>query len=120
MNILHLKYALEVEKTESIIKAAKNLYVGQPNLSKAIKELETVLGFNIFTRNPHGMTPTRRGREFLNHARKIVTQIGEVREIYLSDKIFPQGYQFTSLDHRFLTELFKSRDLVSEFPEPEI
>ena len=70
MNILHLKYALEVEKTESITKAAKNLFIGQPNLSKAIKELEIVVGFNIFLRNPKGMTPhaqrqriVRTGRE---------------------------------------------------------
>lgn len=39
MNILHLKYAVEVAKTRSISKAAENLYMGQPNLSRAIKEL---------------------------------------------------------------------------------
>ena len=40
MNIMHLKYAVEVAKTQSISKAAENLYMGQPNLSKSIKELE--------------------------------------------------------------------------------
>ena len=39
MNLQHLKYAVEVEKTGSITQAAENLYMGQPNLSKAIKEL---------------------------------------------------------------------------------
>ena len=38
MNLLHLKYAVEIEKTGSITKAANNLFMGQPNLSKAIKE----------------------------------------------------------------------------------
>ena len=38
MNLTHLRYALEVERTRSITKAAQNLYMGQPNLSKAIKE----------------------------------------------------------------------------------
>ena len=38
MNLIHLKYAVEVEKTKSISKAAENLYMGQPNLSRAIKE----------------------------------------------------------------------------------
>ena len=37
MNLLHLKYALEVEKTRSINKAAENLFIGQPTLSKSIK-----------------------------------------------------------------------------------
>ena len=40
MNILHLKYAVEISRTKSISKAAENLYMGQPNLSRAIKELE--------------------------------------------------------------------------------
>lgn len=44
MNIAHLKYAVEVEKTASITKAAENLFMGQPNLSRGIKELEETLG----------------------------------------------------------------------------
>ena len=50
MNLQHLKYAVEVEKTGSITQAAENLYMGQPNLSKAIKELEGTLGVAIFKR----------------------------------------------------------------------
>jgi DNA-binding transcriptional LysR family regulator len=93
MNILHLKYALEVEKTESITKAAKNLFIGQPNLSKAIKELETVVGFNIFLRNPKGMTPTRRGKELLEQAREIIARIDELDMTYLPVK--PTIQRFT-------------------------
>ena len=48
MNTLHLKYAVEIEKTLSITQAAENLYMAQPNLSKAIKELESSLGITIF------------------------------------------------------------------------
>ena len=40
MNVTYFKYALEVEKTASITQAANNLYMGQPNLTKAIKKLE--------------------------------------------------------------------------------
>lgn len=47
MNIAHLKYAVEVEKTASITKAAENLFMGQPNLSRGIKELEETLGVKI-------------------------------------------------------------------------
>lgn len=48
MNTLHLKYAVEVEKTRSNSQAAENLYMAQPNLSKAIKELEGSLDITIF------------------------------------------------------------------------
>ena len=50
MNLSHLKYVLEVGKTNSITRAAHNLYMGQPNLSKAIKELESEIGITIFKR----------------------------------------------------------------------
>ena len=40
MNIIQFKYAIEVERTGSISQAAENLYMAQPNLSKAIRELE--------------------------------------------------------------------------------
>ena len=55
MNIQYLKYAIEVEKNKSISKAAKNLYMGQPNLSRAIKELEDSLGIIIFERKSKGI-----------------------------------------------------------------
>ena len=50
MNLTHLKYALEVEKTGSITKAAENLFMGQPNLSRVIKDLEDETGIRIFSR----------------------------------------------------------------------
>ena len=59
MNILHLKYAVEVAKTRSISKAAENLYMGQPNLSRAIKELEESLGITIFRRTTKGISAVR-------------------------------------------------------------
>ena len=66
MNTLHFKYALEVEKTGSITQAADNLYMGQPSLSKAIKELEDTLNIEIFKRSPRGMVPTEEGARFLS------------------------------------------------------
>ncbi len=82
MNILHLKYAVEVAKTGSINKAAENLYMNQPNLSRSIKELEDSLGITIFNRTARGMNLTAEGEEFLIHARKILAQINEVEELY--------------------------------------
>ncbi len=86
MNILHLKYAVEVAKTQSISKAAANLYMGQPNLSRAIKELEESLGITIFKRTSKGIITTPDGDEFLRRARRIIAQVDEVEEIYRNGK----------------------------------
>ena len=75
MNTQYFLYAIEVERTGSITHAAKNLFMSQPTLSKAIKDLEETLGFAVFRRTSRGVEPTRRGAEFLAHARKISSQI---------------------------------------------
>ena len=67
MNTLHLKYALEIEKSGSISQAAQNLFMAQPNLSKAIKDLENELGYVIFKRTSSGVIATEKGAEFLYH-----------------------------------------------------
>ena len=75
MNTLHFKYAVEIEKTRSITQAAENLYMAQPNLSKAIKELENNLGITIFRRTSKGVIPTDQGLKFLEYAKQILIQI---------------------------------------------
>ena len=75
MNIQYFRYALEVEKTGSITQAAGNLFMSQPTLSKAIKDMEQTLGFQVFKRTSKGVVPTHRGMEFLAHARKIAAQV---------------------------------------------
>lgn len=82
LNILHLKYAVEVEKTRSISKAAENLFMGQPNLSRAIRELEEDLGIMIFKRTSKGIKITPQGEEFLASAKNILAQIDEVENRY--------------------------------------
>lgn len=82
MNISHLRYAVEVEKTGSITRAAENLYMGQPNLSKAIKELENSVGITLFKRNYHGVSPTAKGKEFLDRAREVLSKIQDMESMY--------------------------------------
>lgn len=86
MNILHLKYAVEVEKTHSINRAAENLFMAQPNLSRAIRELEESLGITIFRRTSKGISVTPQGEEFLQYAKKILAQIDEVESLYKNAK----------------------------------
>lgn len=92
MNTLYLKYVLEVERSGSISQAAQNLYMAQPNLSKAIKDLESELGYNIFRRTSTGVSVTERGTEFLFHARKMMDQVVEIEK--LSKRIDVQSKQF--------------------------
>ena len=92
MNIQYLKYAIEVEKHKSISKAAKNLYMGQPNLSRAIKELEESLGIVIFERTSKGIGVTPNGEEFLQYAKRILSQIDELEEIYKTGKSDKQQF----------------------------
>lgn len=82
MNLSSLRYVVEVGHTRSITRAAQNLYMGQPNLSKAIRELEREIGITIFRRTSKGVVPTPRGREFLGYAEEILSQFEELESIY--------------------------------------
>lgn len=81
INTLYLTYALEIERVGSITQAAQNLYMAQPNLSKALKELEKELGFSIFKRVASGVKVTEEGAQFLYHAKRIIEQIEAVSRI---------------------------------------
>jgi DNA-binding transcriptional LysR family regulator len=118
MNILHLKYAVEVEKTGSITKAADNLFMSQPNLSKAVRELEETLGITIFKRTSKGMIPTQRGVEFLNYANNILSQIDEIENLYSKDREEKLTFNISIprasyITHAF-TRLVSSLDLKKE------
>ncbi len=93
MNITHLKYAVEIAKVGSINKASEILMMGQPNLSRAIKDLEASLGITIFDRTAKGMFVTPEGEVFLQYAKKILQQIDEVESIY--KKGFPKKQRFS-------------------------
>jgi DNA-binding transcriptional LysR family regulator len=93
MNTLFFKYAIEIERTRSITRAAENLYMAQPNLSKHIKELEYEMGFPIFERNSKGVVPTKKGWEFLAYARKILEEIASINK--LTDAGSPERQNFS-------------------------
>jgi len=82
MNILHMKYAVEVARAGSLNKAAEKLYVALPNVSRSIKELEADLGITIFERGAKGVTLTPEGEEFIGYAKGILGQIEQVERLY--------------------------------------
>ena len=93
MNTLFFKYALEVNRTGSITKAAQNLYMAQPNLSKAVRELEESLGYPVFERKSNGMAPTKKGETFLLYAKDILDRINELEKLSNDQKDNIQKFQ---------------------------
>ncbi len=106
MNILHLKYALEIDKYKSINKAAEMLFMSQPNLSRALKELEDDLGISIFKRTSKGMDTTMQGEEFLSYAKKILAQIDEVENMYKQGKNDKQKFSISVPRASYFSDAF--------------
>lgn len=86
MTITQLKYFIETVNSGSISKAAKNLFISQPSLSSSLKELETEMGIEIFTRTPKGISLTQDGIEFLGYARQVMEQTSLLEQRYLNKK----------------------------------
>lgn len=82
MNIHQLRCAVMVARHGSQTRAAEVLFMSQPNLSKALKDLEQACGFRIFSRTGAGMIPTRKGEEFLLRARAVLEQMDAMDAIY--------------------------------------
>ena len=82
MNILHMRYAVEVARLGSLNKAAETLMIAQPNISRSIKELEADLGITIFQRSAKGMVLTPDGEEFMEYARDILHRINKMEQSY--------------------------------------
>ncbi len=82
MNILHVKYAVEVAKAGSLNKASETLFVAVPNLSRSIKELEADIGVSLFERSAKGVTLTPEGEEFLGYAKDLLKQMDQLENLY--------------------------------------
>lgn len=119
MNTQFFRYAVEIEKTGSITKAAQNLYMAQPNLSKAMKEMEEQLGYEVFERTPGGMVPTEKGRNFLQCAQNILGQMQKMEAIGEEDGgqrqqyriSIPRGSYITEGCAEFVAELDENKDM---------
>ena len=84
MNIQQLKYVIEVWKCGSISKAAKHLYMNQPNLSRAITALEEEFNITLFSRTSAGVEPTYDGLIFLRQAKQVVEDFDRFEHTFKS------------------------------------
>ncbi|MER2143414.1 MAG: LysR family transcriptional regulator, partial [Eubacteriales bacterium] len=74
MTLQQLNYIITISEIGSINRAAEKLYVSQPSLTSAIKELEKELGIVLFNRTARGVTLTAEGVNFLPYARQVYGQ----------------------------------------------
>ena len=77
MELRHLRYFLAVAEASNFTKAAAQLQVAQPALSRQVKHLEDEIGVELLRRNPRGVTLTAEGRLFLKEARQLLKGAGE-------------------------------------------
>ncbi|MDO4487952.1 MAG: LysR family transcriptional regulator [Eubacteriales bacterium] len=107
MNVLHVKYAVEVAQTGSINKAAEKMFVAQPNLSRCIKELESDIGISIFERTTRGMRLTPDGEEFIARARKVLDQIDDIERLYKGELDRKKRFSITVPRSSYISYAFK-------------
>ena len=75
MNITELRYLVAIMQWGSVSAAAKQLYAAQPNISKALKNLEEEYHIRIFERSSTGMIPTEQGRRFIEQAERVLEDV---------------------------------------------
>lgn len=80
MELRHIRYFLAVAEYLNFSKAAQELHIAQPPLSRQIRQLEDELGVALFVRNKRRVVLTKAGRVFLDEARKLVVQAGHATE----------------------------------------
>ena len=88
--------------------AAKQLFITQPSLSNAVRDLEREMGIEIFIRNPKGITLTKDGVEFLSYARQILEQTALLEERYKSKNTNRELFSVSSQHYAFVVNAFVS------------
>ena len=86
MTIQQLKYIIKIVECGSITEAARQLYISQPSLSAALKELESEFGIELFYRTAKGISLTAEGTEFLSYARQVIEQTQLLEQRYTNGK----------------------------------
>lgn len=115
MTIQQLKYIVSVVENGTITEAAKKLYISQPSLSNAIKDIEEEVGITIFIRSRAGIVVTPEGMEFIGYARQVLQQMALLEDKYISHTPGKIRFGVSCPHYVFTTNAFV--DIVSEFGE---
>ena len=114
MTLQQLKYAVTVAECGTISAAAEKLFISQPSLTTAIRELESEMGVTIFSRTNRGVIVSREGEEFLGYARQILSQTQLLQERFSGREqgekrfaVSSQHFNFTVLAFSRLVQNFR-------------
>lgn len=114
MTLQQLKYAVTVAECGTISAAAEKLFISQPSLTAAIRELESEMGVTIFSRTNRGVIVSREGEEFLGYARQILSQAQLLQERFSGREqgekrfaVSSQHFNFTVLAFSRLVQNFR-------------
>lgn len=117
MTLQQLKYAIEVANRGSMNEAAKRLFISQPSLSNAIRDLEEEFQITIFERTNKGISLSKEGAEFLGYARQVVEQAELLENRYVNAKPSPQHFSVSTQHYAFAVNAFVN--LVREYGQDE-
>lgn len=106
MTLQQLKYIVTVASKGTISEAAKELYIAQPSLTSAIKELESELGITIFNRTNKGVILSVEGEEFLGYARLVIEQTNLIKEKYSGKSSGKHQFCVSTQHYSFAVEAF--------------
>ena len=113
MTLTQLKYVITVAEEKSINEAAKKLFISQPSLSAAIKEIEEEIGLTIFRRNNKGVIITPEGEEFAGYARQVVEQYRLIETKYVEKENTRKKFGVSTQHYTFAVNAFV--ELVKQF-----
>lgn len=113
MTLTQLKYVITVAEKGTISDAAKELFISQPSLTNAIKDLEQEIGVTVFHRTNRGVAVSKEGEEFLGYARQVVEQSELLEEKYLGKQAGKRRFCISTQHYSFAVEAFV--DLLREY-----
>lgn len=106
MTLQQIRYVTMIAQAGSMNEAAKKLFISQPSLSGAIKELEKEVGIIIFSRTSKGVVLTAEGEEFLGYARQILNQVELLEEKYLEGNNVKKKFGVSTQHYSFAVKAF--------------
>lgn len=112
MTLQQLKYVITVAEKGTISEAAKALFIAQPSLTNAIKELENEMQISIFVRTNKGIIVSKEGETFLGYARQVVEQADLLEEQYIGKSGGKQQFCISTQHYSFAVNAFV--DLIKE------
>lgn len=113
MTLAQLRYAITVASASSMNEAARTLFISQPSLSTAIKELEEEVGVELFRRTNRGISLTPEGVEFLGYARQVVEQYELMEAKYVDKRQTKKRFSVSMQHYTFAVNAFV--EMVKQF-----